>query len=182
MSMILTASGVGFDFLHPDPALVNIEDIAHALANLCRFTGHTSTFYSVAQHSVGASHLVPEKLALEALLHDASEAYLGDVSTPLKALLPKYRTIERGVQQAICRKFGVQTVEDQRVKAADMEMLRAERRILIPRNDAIWPLSSVENDGVGHLVFPTWAPVRARAEFLKRFNFLTRAMIGRTHG
>ena len=178
MSVILTASGVGFDFLRPNPGLVDIQDIAHALANLCRFTGHTSTFYSVAQHSVGASHLVPGEFALEALLHDASEAYLGDVSTPLKALLPEYRKVECGVQQAICRRFGVQTAESGYVKEADMEMLRAERRILIPRNDAIWPLSPIDNAGIGHLVFPTWAPGQAEAEFLKRFNFLTRATPG----
>ena len=75
---LLVRSGIYFDFANPMAAQVNIEDIAHALANLCRFNGHTKHFYSVAQHCIEASRIVPPAYALQALLHDASEAYLAE--------------------------------------------------------------------------------------------------------
>jgi len=77
-------SGGTFDILNPRAEDVRIEDIAHALSQQCRFTGHTKTFYSVAQHSVLASTLVAAPDELWALLHDASEAYMGDMNRPLK--------------------------------------------------------------------------------------------------
>ncbi len=77
---IQVRSGRKFHPLDPRPEDVDINDIAHALSNLCRFTGHCTDFYSVAQHSVIASQIVPPASALAALLHDASEAYMGDIS------------------------------------------------------------------------------------------------------
>jgi hypothetical protein len=81
---ILTATGKKFWFDDPQPEQVCIEDIAWALSNLCRYTGHCRWFYSIAQHSVGASFIVPARFALEALLHDAAEAYITDLNAPLK--------------------------------------------------------------------------------------------------
>lgn len=95
---ILTYTGLHFPLLKPEYFHFNILDIAHALSQLCRFTGHTSSFYSVAQHSVMVASLVPADQALAALMHDAAEAYLGDVSSPLKALLPDYKLIETNVE------------------------------------------------------------------------------------
>jgi hypothetical protein len=100
-SSITTLSGKFFDILKPEEYEYDIEEIATALSNLCRYTGHVNTFYSVAEHSVLVSRIVPERLALAGLLHDASEAYLGDVSSPLKKLLPEYKRIEDRVQRAI---------------------------------------------------------------------------------
>ena len=98
---IQTYSGKYIDLLQTDPYDIGIRDIAHALSNLGRFTGHSKRFYSVAQHSVIASNMVclhPEidyhMMQVCALLHDASEAYLGDVSSPLKQLLPAYKEID----------------------------------------------------------------------------------------
>jgi len=95
MSKILLRSGTMHDLLNPaangDPI---IEDIAHALANICRWTGHTSRFYSVAEHCIRAAAIAPPECKLHVLMHDAAEAYLGDVATPLKNLLPEYQTIE----------------------------------------------------------------------------------------
>ncbi len=94
MAKILKFSGHDFDLLRPDDTAWSIIDIAHGLSNLCRYAGHTTEFYSVAQHCVVMSRHVPQRLALTALFHDAAEALVGDMPTPLKALLEGYRTIE----------------------------------------------------------------------------------------
>ena len=97
---IQTHSGIAFDLLKPTPDMIVIDDIAHALSNLCRFTGH-SKFYSVAQHSRLASFMVSEQFALQALMHDASEAYLTDISAPLKALpcMAEYKKLEAKLEE-----------------------------------------------------------------------------------
>lgn len=79
----------------------DINDIAHHLAMICRFGGATDEFYSVAQHSVIVSRYVEKEYQFAALLHDASEAYLGDMVEPLKMLLPDYQRIESAMQVAI---------------------------------------------------------------------------------
>ncbi|WP_209744070.1 HD family hydrolase [Klebsiella michiganensis] len=94
MSFIQTFTGKHFNYLDIQQDAIEIEDIANALSNICRFAGHLPEFYSVAQHSVLTSNLVPQEFALEALLHDAAEAYLQDIPAPLKRLLPGYRAIE----------------------------------------------------------------------------------------
>src|SRR5579872_2947230 len=81
---IQTASGLEFPLFEPRLDAINIEDIAHGLSMICRFTGQCARFYSVAEHSVHVSHLVPREDAAWGLLHDAAEAYLGDVASPLK--------------------------------------------------------------------------------------------------
>lgn len=123
---ILTYSGKRFSFLDIDPEAIDIGDIATALSNICRFTGHLDQHYSVAQHCVLVSHLVEPHLAFEGLMHDASEAYCGDVSSPLKARLPDYREIEGRVDRAIRAKYGLPLVETPDVKVADLRMLASE--------------------------------------------------------
>lgn len=129
---ILTRQGRFFDYRAPDEHAFDIEEIAHALANLCRFTGHTSSFYSVAQHSVLVADLAPPQHRREALLHDAHEAYVGDVNSPLKSLLPDYRAIELAVQTALRRFYAVPCTQHREVKLADMAAYQVERFVLMP--------------------------------------------------
>jgi uncharacterized protein len=114
MTFIQTFSGKKLDLLKPNIKLICIEDIAHGLMYECRFARQCKFFYSVAQHSIYACGLAPNELKLEALLHDAAEAYLGDISKPLKNLLKSpfknhkdYEWFEDNLQNEICYKFGL---------------------------------------------------------------------------
>jgi uncharacterized protein len=136
MTWIQTFTGKAFDLLKPDASMVCVEDIAHHLALINRFTGATAVPYSVAQHSVLVSRVVPPELALPALLHDAAEAYATDVSRPLKEAMRSlnygrptaYDAISREIERVIGERFGVEIVHlDPRIKDADMRMLATER-------------------------------------------------------
>ena len=121
--------------LNPNPDDITVRDIAHALSHICRFTGHTDTFYSVAQHSVLVSKMVPEKYAMDGLMHDATEAFLGDISTPLKSLLPEYQKIEKNFHVIIAYKFGIDFVIPKEVKDADKQICFNEKLSLLPKTE-----------------------------------------------
>lgn len=123
---IYTASGRRVLLENPQPEDIKISDIAIALSRLCRYTGHSESFYSVAEHSVRVSEILPDEFKLTGLLHDATEAYLGDMSSPLKKLLPNYRKLEDGFWTAIARKFNLPDPIPAIVKDADYEMFRRE--------------------------------------------------------
>ena len=125
-SMIATFSGRYVDPLHLSPDDVNIEDIAHALANQCRFTGHTLEFFSVAQHSVLVMRTLPIEHKFWGLLHDASETYLSDVARPLKQdpyFGQAYRGAEGRAMRAIASAFDLPWPEPPEVKVADNVLL-----------------------------------------------------------
>lgn len=172
MSWIQTYTGVKFDLLAPTPDMIRIEDIAHALANLCRFNGHVRLFYSVAQHSVHVSKLVPPQFARIALLHDATEAYVGDVVRPLKALLPDYKHIESGVWRAIAAHFNLPAEIPFAVKHADNIALLTERRDLLGTSPDEWGegLEAVPPDR--HPVIPRF-PSAAYHLFMARYESLS---------
>lgn len=130
-----TYSGYQFWPLDPMPEDVHILDIAHALSNQCRFAGHCRTFYSVAQHSVIVSQVVPLHDALWGLLHDAAEAYLVDLPRPLKRhseMGRLYQAIEGRLVHVICERFGLPTDEPESVRLADDVVLMTEKRDLMP--------------------------------------------------
>ena len=139
---IMLASGTLFDILDPEGSDFTLQDIAHGLGRVCRFAGHTNRFYSVAEHCVHVARLVPVELATAAMLHDATEAFIGDVTRPLKSLLPDYRRIEDNIATAIARRFlpgfdgGVFNLPA--IKAADMVMCMVEARHLMPEADGFW--------------------------------------------
>lgn len=124
-----TYTGRRLFVLSPDPEQIVIEDIAHHLSLLCRFVGAVRTFYSVAQHSVLVSRHVPWELQMSALLHDATEAYLGDVIRPVKRQLPEYKELERVWAAAIEHRFDVRT-RTAEIEEADHRALITERRDL----------------------------------------------------
>lgn len=126
-----THNGIQFYPLDPRPEDFILDDIAHGLSMTCRYGGHVNSFYSVAQHSVLVSYCVPAEFAKEALLHDASEAYLGDVVHPLKKILPRYKEIEARVEAVLAERFGLTWPWPDVVKDADLTLMMAERRDLL---------------------------------------------------
>lgn len=139
---ISTRSGRNVSLLNPSAGQIEIGDIAHGLAHQCRFNGQTSKFYSVAQHSVMVASILPKELKLAGLLHDAAEAYLGDIVQPLKALLPEFDLIESRFMAVIAERFDVRLLQDPRIKQADLIALATERRDLMPMEQMDWPVLS----------------------------------------
>lgn len=138
MSWIETFSGKQIDLISPDPQQFTLEDIFHALCNIPRFGGHTSKFYSVGSHSYNVAKLVPDHLKFQAIMHDATEAFIGDMPTPFKRLMPDYQAAEDRLWQAICTKFDLPYKLDPLVKQADAIALIHERDILKPTG-VKWP-------------------------------------------
>jgi len=123
---IRTYSGIYFNVFEPTLEMICIEDIAHSLSNQCRFGGHLHKFYSVAQHCVMCSSLVKPKYKLQALLHDAAEAYILDMPSPIKNRLVNYKKIEDSLMTLISQKFGFKYPIDLHVKEVDDFMLKFE--------------------------------------------------------
>jgi len=170
----LTFSGRQFYPMSPLPAEVCLEDIAHALANICRFGGHCRQFYSVAQHSILVAMQLPPELQLQGLLHDATEAYCGDMVQPLKLHLPEFKEIEWRIWHAIALKFGLPFELDPRVKEADVRALMTERRDLLPASPHKWSTEHIAP--LPGTVLP-WGPEEARQSFNAYYLALTEPRI-----
>ena len=163
----------------------DIEDIAHALAHLCRFTGHTDQFYSVAQHCWQASHLIEPTQALGALLHDAGEAYTGDVSSPLKRWVSSKVAptaeferpwtpldhLQHATHHSIEAQFNVKLYTDE-LKYIDRVLLVTEAKLLMP-DVSVFAESLDTQPGQFHAWDGCWGPNTAKDAFLKRFYELT---------
>ncbi|NNM68058.1 MAG: hypothetical protein HKM06_08630 [Spirochaetales bacterium] len=172
MSVIQSASGRYISLTNPEDNQYSVQDIAHALANICRFAGHTQHFYSVAQHSVLVSLVEPDIMPAEKLFHDASEAFLGDITTPLKSLLPEYRAIESAMMNSIALWLGLPIGFHKfaPVKRADLHLLLAEKRDLMSVScfdETVWDLTAVMKNC--HEPIVPWSPSEAKQRFIERF-------------
>jgi hypothetical protein len=160
---IIMNSGQMVNLLDPDPETILIDDIAHNLAKLCRFNGATNRFYSVAEHSLYVSELVGHPHRFAALMHDAAEAYLGDIVTPLKQLLPDFLEIEARMEYTIACKFGLPIAMHPAIKEADRKAYIKERFELI---------SSPMTEEVPIPKTPLPGPTGVRDTFLRKFRIL----------
>lgn len=133
----MLASGSWFDLLDPWNSDFNIQDIAQGLSNICRYAGQCKKFYSVAEHSLHVSSVAPA-FKREALLHDAAEAFLGDVTRPLKQLLPQYKKIEKDVEAAIFTRFALNINAVKQLKSVDLSVLAAEQEQMMPLGTDYW--------------------------------------------
>ena len=171
---IQTFTGQKFFPLNPRIEDIKIEDIAHALSMLCRYGGHSSWFYSVAQHCVLVSYQIGGNnlLALTGLLHDASEAYLVDIPRPIKysPLLEGYRTLELNLEKMIAEKFGTLFPFPQEIYDADIEVYASEARILMSPIHPDWDIPKYNSN----LPIDRWSPMGAESIFLNRFKYLTK--------
>lgn len=162
-------SGNYFDFEDPFRTPPTIEDIAHGLSMTCRYGGQCPSFYSVAEHSVLASYIVEPRFAYDALMHDAAEAFTGDMVKPLKEMLPDFKEVEDRVERAISFFFGVSNPLPQKVKTADVQMLVLEKdQLMHNTDDWVWT-AGIEKP---HIALQFWTPFEAKRQFLARFNEL----------
>lgn len=166
-----TFSGRRFHLLDPQPSEIDIFDIAHALSQQCRYTGHTRFHYSIAQHSCYVAQLVPKEMALAALLHDASEAYLSDLSRPVKRYTPigeVYREVENRIQGVINKVFSTGDTEHPLIKLADRQLMWAEILQLMPGQQDFsekWGTPDPANVGIQE-----FTPKDAETDFLRDFE------------
>ncbi len=165
---IQTASGRQFWPLNPCPSEISIHDIAHALANKCRFTGHCRDFYSVAQHSVIVSNLCRDPIDMKwGLLHDAAEAYLPDIAAPIKPLIQGFDAIEEAVLRCVAHTFNLPWPYSAAVKHADLVALESERISLMARPPKPWAVTgTVKPTGP----IAALSPADARRLFLDQWN------------
>lgn len=168
-----TYTGKQFWPLDPRPEDFCIHDIAHALSHICRFGGHCHTFYSVAQHSCHVSDVLRDKFthtkgAYIGLMHDATEAYLGDMVRPLKEFMPAYKEAEQDLWLAIARCFNLPGCMPPYVKEADNLLLMTERRDLLIGTSHRWHPSLEAIRPLDYIINP-WAPERAKYEFITRY-------------
>lgn len=164
-----TYLGNKVDLINPSPETIDIQDIAHHLSMVNRYTGASRYPYSVAQHSYLMSHMVSEENALAALMHDATEAYLGDISSPLKHLLPDYRAVEDRFWGVIANKYGLPLELPAEVKLADMAIRESEKVALFDFHLDWGP--APEHKFFLPEVYPM-SHTRAERSFLQRWNEL----------
>jgi hypothetical protein len=177
---IQLASGKFFNFSSYTSADIEITDIAHALSNLCRFTGHCREFYSVAQHSVLVSRNVPEEFALEGLLHDATEAYVNDMARPLKLQLRAYIKIEDALWPVVAQHYGLPEKLPPCIKEADNRALVTERRDIMPKprgHKDEWDWAK-DIRPWKETIYPE-DPRTARTKFLQRYRYLVKKRVAR---
>lgn len=166
---IKVAAGHYVDLANPDPASIEIRSIAAALSKICRFGGHCPRFYSVAEHCVHAAMMAfddglwTNEAIKSILLHDAAEAYIGDMVKPLKLIMPGYQEAEARIERAIEVAFGI-SMDHAVVKDYDRAMLKAEKQALWPEDSERW--AGFDTIALRKVPFGWWTPIVAEQQFL----------------
>lgn len=163
-----TLSGKHFTPADPQVSSIEIVDISHALSNLCRFAGHVQPFYSVAQHSVIVANIVKllggdKREQFHGLMHDATEAYLTDMPSPVKRLMADYRALEDKLYLVIAERFGLDQELPAIVKRADAIALATEAQQLMGNPD--WGLT----EKPAKIIITMKMPAQAKKMFVKKF-------------
>lgn len=166
-----TFSGRRFNPLNATPDDIYIEDIAHSLSLICRFGGHCKHFYSVGQHSILCAQHVPPEYQFQALMHDATEAYIGDMVTPLKNQMPKFHQVEDRLWKIIAKKFQLPRELANEVKVADRQALGTERRDLLDNREH-HPWKILKGIKIWPETISPWSPLATEAKFLQSFHYL----------
>jgi hypothetical protein len=175
---ILLGSGTYFDFEAPETAELTLEDVAYGLANSCRFAGQCvlrytgrRVYYSVAEHCLRMSYLVHPSLAYLALMHELGEATCGDMVSPLKAICPEYKVVEKRCEAAAMKRFQVNITRPELIKHDDLRMLATERRDLMPWKGQEWQTVGTAEPFPDQITY-TLSPMRAAEEFMIRYRQL----------
>jgi uncharacterized protein len=167
---IKVSAGHYVDLANPDPSTIEVKSIAAALSKVCRFGGHCPQFYSVAEHCIHATALACSEgytgdALIAVFLHDAAEAYIGDMVKPLKVTMPQYGEAEQRIEAAIQAAFGVDFSKWMDViKRFDRAMLKAEKVTMWPEDTEKWAGFSEIEDRV--VKFQFWEPSQAEMQFL----------------
>jgi hypothetical protein len=156
---IRSSSGKYVNVFDPDPSTILIEDIAHALSFAPRFGGHLPELFSVAQHSLNCMEAAPPSLKLQALMHDASEAYLLDMPRPIKHRMPEYQAIEEHLMEVIAKKFDIPWPLDPEIKVIDKLQLERE-----------WELLMMQSKTSKFKPINVFNPPFSKIKFLQAFN------------
>ncbi len=164
----------GKQFYPMDPRVEDIDhrDIAHSLAYLCRYNGHVTRFFSVAEHCVFISQVVSPENALWGLLHDATEAYVGDMVRPLKRSMPEYVAAENVIMALVAEKFGLENKMPPEVKEADTRILVNEKAGFLAESGHLWHIDELEPLDI---TLEGWAPAEAEERYLDRLAELLAA-------
>jgi len=167
-----TYTGKAFYFTSFRPEDIDIRDIAHALSFQCRFNGHCKQFYSIAEHSIRVAEILPNRLTLSGLLHDAAEAYFFDVSSPLKELpiFDEYRKMLVQCEEVIMNKYGEGWPMDDEIKHADLVLRSTEKRDLMTPEPMSWGLLP---EPLKEKIIP-WDPEITERAFIRIFKQLTK--------
>lgn len=166
---IFTNSGTRVFLANPTVDTIHLDDIAHGLSNLCRFNGQCNKFYNVAEHSVHVASVVHRlfgdlELTRAALMHDSPEAYIGDMTRPLKDIDFVYQILEMRFEAVIQDRFGLEIpFHDERIKRADYDVFFAEMDTLFDFNYEAWNLNGDPAD----VKILGWDPPQAKKSFLK---------------
>lgn len=180
-AVFMTYTGRLFNPFDPQPEDINIQDIAHALSQTCRYGGMCSEYYSVAQHSGHVSSQCTDKddWKLWGLLHDAAEAYIGDMPKPFKPFMLNFDNLETIILKVIADKFDLKWYDNNdvqdgvpgHVSAVDEQMLYTEARQLLPGCDwAKEDKSRPTTAGYKDMIIPSMSPEQAKAAFLLEFS------------